>query len=226
MILLEWLKEILFPRKCVLCQVILKKDESDLCHDCRCDSPEWFDSGRKLPNFHGIAAVWFYEDQVRDSLHRYKFSGKRHYAGTYGRLLAMIVRREFPELDLITWVPVSRKRKWSRGYDQAELLAKALSRELGIPAVPTLKKIRDNPAQSGISDPARRLANVRGVYRRKGDCDLSNRKILLVDDILTTGATACSCAEVLKTSEDMELYLAVVAAGRTKRQKQNNSAPV
>jgi ComF family protein len=226
MMFLEWVKEILFPRKCVLCQTILPREQTDLCGDCRSGGSEWFNSGRKLPHFQGIAAVWFYEDQVRDSLRRFKFSGKRSYAGAYGRLLAMQVLRELPKVDLITWVPVSGKRKWTRGYDQSELLAKALSGELGIPAMPTLRKIRDNPAQSGISDPIRRLANVRDIYRLKPDCDLSGRKILLVDDILTTGATACSCAKILESGGCDALYLAVVATGRRKRHRKNDSAPV
>ena len=225
MIFFEWAKEILFPRKCVLCQMILTREQSDLCGDCRTVGSEWFNSGRKLPHFQGIAAVWFYEDQVRDSLHRFKFSGKRSYAVSYGRLLAMQVLRELPQVDLITWVPVSRKRKWNRGYDQSELLARVLSKELGIPVMPTLRKIRDNPAQSGISDPVRRQANVRDIYRLKRSCDFSGQRVLLVDDILTTGATACSCAQVLEYGGCEELYLAVVATGRTKRHKKNDSAP-
>ena len=116
--------------------------------------------------------------------------------------------------DCLTWVPVSPLRKLRRGYDQVELLAKAVGRELGMQPVPLLKKVRHNRPQSGISDGAKRRANVLGVYREMDRTAISGKRILLLDDILTTGATAGECARVLLTAGAKEIHCAVIAAAR------------
>ena len=146
---------------------------------------------------------------------RYKFHGARHYASAYGRLLAMKLQREYPEgFDILTWVPVSRLRRIRRGYDQVELLARALGRELGMVPVCTLKKIRHNRQQSRIADSARRRANVLGVYRVICSDEICGKRILILDDILTTGATVEECARMLRTYGAEEVHCAAIAAAR------------
>ena len=156
-----------------------------------------------------------YEGDVRRSIHRYKFNGQRHYAAAYGRLLAMRIQRDLPQADLITWVPVSRKRLRARGYDQVELLARAVGPELGIPVEKQLEKIRDNRANSGLKTPAERRANVLGVYRAVEPEAIRSKRVLLLDDIVTTGATASECARVLLTAGAEEVIFAAVAAAGT-----------
>ena len=159
------LEELLFPRKCILCRRFLGKDETDLCHRCRVDSPEYRYGRKKMPHTSDMTAVWFYEGLVRDSILRYKFRNARHYSGAYGRLLAMRIRRDLPEPDLITWVPISPKRLRSRGFDQVELLARAVSAELEIEAIPTLEKFRENKANSSLASSEERRANVLGLVK-------------------------------------------------------------
>ena len=210
--MLEWL----FPRKCVLCRKILPKEETDLCRVCRVDQPEYPFGKKKVPHIAAVTAVWMYEGDVRKSIHRYKFNGARHYAEVYGRLLAMRILRDLPEAEVITWVPVSRKRKRERGYDQVELLAEAVSAELGIPREALLEKFRDNRANSGLKTPAERRANVLGVYKVPEGAEIRGKRVLLLDDIVTTGATASECARVLLTAGAKEvLFAAVAAAGTT-----------
>lgn len=213
--ILTWIKELLFPPKCVLCGAILEKDELDLCRDCRVNAPE-YPIGRLKPQFlDSFAAIWYYEDTVRRSLLRYKFYGARHYAQCYGRILAMKLLQEYPEgFDVLTWVPISRLRKLRRGYDQVELLARAVGAELGMEPRPLLKKVRHNPPQSGIVGQAQRRANVLGIYRAEQEEEIIGKRILLLDDILTTGATAGECARVLLTAGAAEVHCAVVAAVR------------
>ena len=203
---------LLFPPKCVLCGKVLESNELDLCRKCRVDAPECTAKGTKLPFVDSWLAVWHYEGLVRRSLLRYKFYGKRHYALSYGRLLAMKLQREREDaFDLITWVPISRRRKLRRGYDQVELIARAVGKELGMKPVPTLKKIRHNRPQSGISDVAGRRANVLGAYRVVRPEVLSDKRVLLLDDILTTGATMSEAARMLKTAGAKEVHGAAVA---------------
>ena len=109
---------------------------------------------------------------------------------------------------------MSFRRKLRRGYDQVELLARAVGRELGMTPVPLLRKIRHNRPQSGISGMAERRANVLGVYRENGREQIVGKRILLLDDILTTGATAGEAARALLTAGAKEVHCAVVAAAR------------
>ena len=213
--LLHWFAGIIFPPKCVLCRKILEKGESDLCRCCRMDAPE-YSAGKRRPQFvDSFAAVWYYEGSVRGSLLRFKFRGARAYAESYGRLLAMkLLSAGSGDFDVLTWVPVSRMRKFRRGYDQVELIAKALGRELGVTPVPLLKKIRNNPQQSRIVGAAQRRANVLGVYQITDPKLVSGRRILLLDDILTTGATVSEASRVLLTAGAKEVHCAAVAAAR------------
>lgn len=206
---------LLYPPRCILCRRLLKKEETDLCTDCRYEAPFFPDTKRNLQFLDSFAAVWYYESSVRGSLLRFKFRGARGYADSYGKLLAMRLMQQYPEgFELLTWIPVSRLRKLRRGYDQVELLAKAVGRELGMIPVSTLKKVRHNRQQSRISEPAQRRANVLGVYRVTDPDLIRDRRVLLLDDILTTGATASEAGRVLLTAGAKEVHCAAVAAAR------------
>lgn len=206
---------LLFPPKCVLCGKILEQNEKDLCTACWVDAPECPVSRTKLPFIQSWAAVWYYEENARESLLRYKFRNHRGYAQTYGRLLARKLRQEYPEdFDILTWVPISPLRKLHRGFDQVELLAKVLGNELDMMPVKLLKKIRHNRPQSGITGQAHRRANVLGVYKVMNTEQLPNQRILLLDDIITTGATAGECARMLLTAGAKEVTVGAVAAAR------------
>lgn len=213
--LMKWILQLLFPEKCVLCARVLNAGETDLCRQCRCDSPVF--TGRKSrPQFlDSFTAVWYYEKSVRSSLLRYKFSGRRSYAASYGRLLAMELLKACPDgFDVLTWVPVSRFRKWKRGFDQVELIARSAGRELGIRPTPLLKKIRHNRPQSSLADAAHRRANVLGAYCCPVPEQAAGKRIILLDDVLTTGATASECARVLKIAGAKEVHCAAMAAVR------------
>lgn len=213
--LLEYIWELLFPSKCLLCRKILTNEELDLCHSCRTDGPECINERKKFPFIDSWAAVWYYEDNARRSLLRYKFGGARSYAVGYGRLLAMKLQETHPAgFDLLTWVPVSPLRLLRRGYDQVELLAQSVGKELGMEPTPLLKKTRHNRPQSGIIGDAKRRANVLGVYQVQNALYLQDKRILLLDDIITTGSTAGECARVLLTAGAKEVHCGAMAAAR------------
>ena len=210
---------LLFPPKCVLCGRILKGAETDLCHACRVEAPWCPVSKQKRSFLDSWVAIWYYKGYSRQSILRYKFRRARHYAPAYGRLLAMKLTEEYPEgFDLLTWVPISPLRKLTRGYDQVELLAKAVGQELGMEPVRTLRKIRHNQPQSQISGMAERRANVLGVYQAVKDVDLRDKRVLLLDDVITTGATAGECARVLLTAGATEVHCGCIAAAHPDHQ--------
>lgn len=213
--LLKLLAQLLFPSKCILCGKVLGEDELDLCRTCRVDAPEYPQGKLKLQFIDSFAAVWYYDNDVRKSLIRYKFYRARHYALGYGRLLAMKVAEKNPDgFDLITWVPISFLRKLKRGYDQDEVLARAVASELGMEHVGLLKKIRHTKPQSRIKGAEKRRANVLGAYRCLDEEAVKGKRILLIDDILTTGATASECARILLTAGAEEVHCATVAVAR------------
>ena len=213
--LYHFLIRLLFPPKCVLCGKLLKREELDLCRECRTDAPEYPNRKEKLQFLDSFTAVWYYEGRVRKSLLRYKFYNARSFAPAYGRLLAMKLLQEHPEgFDMLTWVPISPLRRFRRGYDQVELLAKAVGRELGVDPVPTLQKVRHNRPQSGIHGVEKRRANVLGAYREVSREAVEGKRVLLLDDILTTGATAGEAARILLTAGAKEVHCAAVAAAR------------
>ena len=205
----------LFPEKCALCGRILERGEWDLCQKCRVEGPDCPVSQTKYPFLDEWTALWYYEGDVRRSLLRYKFYGKRHLAACYARLLGMkLLTEDRADFDVLTWIPISGKRLRKRGFDQVQLLAEKLGGELGTVPVATLKKVRHNRAQSGITGYAQRKANVLGAYQVLNAAALQGKRVLLLDDILTTGATAGECARVLLTAGAKEVKFAAVAAAK------------
>ena len=210
--MLQRILRLLFPPKCVFCKKVLTKEETDFCHECREKEPRFEKSSFKLSFVAGWTSVWYYKDIARKSLLRYKFGGRRSYAEVYGRVLAMKLQKEGrDDFDVLTYVPTAFIRKMKRGYDQVVLLAEAVGKELNVPVAQTLRKIRNTPPQSGIKNVARRRANVLGAYRCVDADAVRGKRVLLLDDILTTGATASECARVLLTAGAKEVSCATLA---------------
>lgn len=212
--MLSALLDLLFPPKCPFCSKLLKQGQALLCPDCQRDLP-WAlgPQGERKGEFFALctAPLW-YRDKVRDSHHRYKFSGVRAYARPYAELMAQCVTdRLAGEFDVVTWVPISRRRRWKRGYDQSELLARRMARRLDMPCEPLLKKVYNTKAQSGLKGESERRANVLGAYAVCSGAQMQGRRILLVDDVMTTGATLSECARVLRTAGAAQVLCAVFA---------------
>ena len=208
--LLEALLNLLFPPKCPFCGKI--QETTGICPNCEKDLP-WIPGAEALREGPGglrcAGAVW-YEKAVRDALLRLKFQGASEIAEPLGELVARCAAEQFGgEFDTVTWVPVSRKRLRRRGYDQAELLARSACRLWETEPVRLLEKTVDNPAQSGIRDAAARRANVLGVYEDVGD--VTGKRVLLIDDICTSGATLTECVRVLENA-GAERVVCVAAA--------------
>lgn len=204
---------LIFPPKCTLCRTLLRKDETDLCHSCRTHAPTFKRAKRKIPNIAQWTAIWYYKDDVRKSIHRFKFGNARSYAEVYARLLAVKLQEAgWEPVDLVTWVPISTLRYLKRGYDQSELIANALGKELGVPTAPVLKRIRHAKPLSGIQGLAHRSARIRGAYKLLPEQDLADKRILLLDDVITTGATGTECGKLLASAKVKKVYFAAVAA--------------
>lgn len=210
--MIERILRFLFPPKCVLCKKVLSEEETDLCRSCRELQPEYPGNKIKLSFLAQWTGLWYYKENVRLSILRFKFYGHRSYGESYGRLLAMKLQRDgWDDMDVLTWIPISRRRKWTRGYDQVQVLGTVVARELGIPLVPTLRKIRHTKPQSTMGSAAHRRANILGAYQVIDPELVRGKRILLLDDIITTGTTASESARMLLTAGAKEVKLATLA---------------
>ena len=204
---------LIYPRKCLLCEKILTKQELDLCHSCREDTESFPEVKNTLSFVAGWTAMWYYKGNVRNGILRYKFYGKRNRGTNFGRLLAMhLLQRKYTDFDVLTWVPLSAAKFKKRGYDQVAQIGKAVSQELGQPLTPTLKKVRDTSTQSTLETLDARRANVLGAYVVTDPEAVKDKRVLLLDDVITTGSTASECAKTLLFSGAKEVCCAALAA--------------
>ena len=200
-----------FPRKCPFCGRPAGK--ALLCDQCAQSLPRC-EKVRQGADFGRCAAPLYYEDAVRKAILDYKFHGRLGGLDCFGRMMAETAAEVYSgEFDAVTWVPVSKRRLKKRGFDQSRYLTGSLCVDWHVMPLETLRKVVDNPAQSGIDDPAARRANVLGAYEAVSPERFAGKRLLLVDDICTTGATLAECARVLKAAgaaDVMCLTLAMV----------------
>ncbi len=163
-----------------------------------------------LRGFDAAYCYGSYEGALRELIHLYKYGRVRTLAKPLGDLLAAALPRE-ERFDAITAVPLHWRREWQRGFNQSELLARTMAARYGIPVVPALRRVRATKTQAGLSN-TRRHQNVATAFEcRRGAHALAAKRILLIDDVMTTGATAAACARALKRAGAAKVALLTVA---------------
>ena len=204
--------DVLFPPKCVFCRKILDGG-SCLCQNCIELLPYTVEGGKhEGESYTCCISALYYSGVVRKSILRYKFGGASAYAEVYGKILADCISSNLKEkYDIITWVPLSSRRRRSRGYDQSMLLALATALELEDVAVETLKKPVDIKAQSELTAKEERLENISGAFEAVNTELFEGKCVLLIDDIITTGATLSECAKALLSEGAQKVFCATLA---------------
>lgn len=207
------LMDIFFPRKCPFCGSPTGKKL--LCDDCKKSLP-WCDEERKVGALR-VTAPLYYEDGVRKAVHDLKFRSMTGGLDCFGQMMAQCAAERYSgEFDAVTWVPVSKKRLKKRGFDQARLLCASLCVDWHAAPLETLEKTVDNPPQSGIDDNAERRANVLGVYRAVNGETFEGKRLLLIDDVCTTGSTLSECARVLQAAGAADVVCLTLSMVRDK----------
>lgn len=211
-----FLLDLFFPPRCAFCHKIVENGEIRVCDHCKMNLPYTHDNGKQKKDFVKLCvAPFYYENDVRASLLRFKFGNTPSYAKVYAPYVAACIREALEDQwDLLSWIPVSRKRLRKRGYDQAEVLCRAIAEELGVASVPLLVKHRHTKAQSASGSAEKRKANIAGAYRLLDGADVRDRRILLIDDIITTGSTVTECARTLGVNGAEQVVCATVARQR------------
>lgn len=209
--------DLLFPPKCPFCQRVLDDPRAPLCPNCQPKLP-WLEGGaaeRRVDFLDSCFSPLAYRGGVPDAVHRYKFEGVRAYGEPFGLLMAQCLRDHLPQgADLITWAPLSRQRLRKRGYDQAKLLALTVGRELSIPTAAALSKVKHTQPQSQLEEESARRANALGAYTPLSGVDLSGKRVVLVDDIVTSGSTLSECAAQLRIAGAAEVVGLTLAQAR------------
>ncbi len=213
----EELLRLVYPPKCVFCGTLLEREEQDACKACLAELP-WTDESSAVRTgraFSRCVSPFFLTGKVHQALVDYKYHQRESYGVCFGRWMGACARRcRSDPFDLVTWVPVSRRRLRERGFDQCRLLAVQVAKVYGMRPVRTLKKWKDVPSlASSEASPAMRRKLVAGVYRVISPETVAGKRILLVDDIITTGSTLEEAAGTLRAAGAAEVCC--VTAART-----------
>ena len=207
--------DILYPPRCAFCGQLMERTGSGVCADCEKSLPYAGEDSvlRTAEGYLGVRA-FYYEAMVEKGVHALKFDRTAWRAGVFGRYIAQAAAEHLGgRFDAVTYVPVSWQRNYTRGFDQARLLAQAAAKVWGAKAEPTLRKIRHNRPQSSLDDPRQRRANVKGAYRALPRAPIAGRRFLLVGDVITTGSTVSACAGTLLEAGAASVVCASLAGG-------------
>jgi len=160
-----------------------------------------------------------YEGLVRDMLRDIKFRQRKYVAQGLGRLWATYIKNTLPSNAILVPLPMHTKKRRQRGFDQAQVMAQALSELTGNKLANILERTKNTPPQSGLH-PQQRIENIRGAFviKQKNQHSISEQSIILVDDIYTTGASLNECAKVLMAGGAMQVSTLTLAIALKEKQ--------
>jgi competence protein ComFC len=222
----------LFPSRCAGCGRTVRSREHHLCRSCFEKIPFLSDccpvcsgplTGGNCPAC--AERYWYikknlsiaeYGGVIKDIMHGLKFSRIRDLHAVCGSIALKKLAQSGIRADFITWVPMNGKKKWERGFNQSELIARYIAQKTGMPCRGLLRERRTSRIQKalGLRD---RFINTLERYVAIEAKDLPGRSVLLVDDIYTTGATINECARQLKTSGAGDIFSLTIARTDIKR---------
>ena len=213
------LLDLLFPPKCAFCGKLLDCS-GDICPSCETNLPYREEENIVTAigeNQYLCARTFYYDSMVRSGVKALKFGKKSCRAKTFSRYIAQTVAEQlYGQFDAVTYVPVSWQRNFTRGFDQARLLAEGTAGTWGRKAEPTLRKIRHIRAQSSLNSAHARKQNVQGAYAVLDPAKVKGRRFLLIDDVCTTGSTLAAAADALAGAGAEAVVCAVLAGGHAK----------
>ena len=174
-------------------------DETGRCALCRLG----------LRGFDAVYSYGSYEGTLRELVHLFKYGGVRPLARTFGHFMGQALPRD-AGFDVIVPMPLHWFKQWQRGFNQADVLAREIGKKWNVPVRNVIRRCKSTRPQAGLTNAKRRL-NVSGAFRARKRAPLDGQRVLLVDDVMTTGATAASCARALKIAGAKRVTLLTLA---------------
>lgn len=226
--------DLLFPPLCLLCEKAGDR-AAFLCQEhqkqiaeisqpfcSRCGHPLILNFGMrrcafcrgKILHFSRARSAALYRDSLRELILQWKLSGNTHAIYFFADLVVKALQKEewLNEIDFLSFIPLHRRKRRQRGFDQAQELARECGRLLKIPMRQSLSRIRDTPAQ-GLASTVSRQKNVENAFEAVGLDKIHGKKILLFDDVYTSGSTATEAAKALKKGGAARIYITTIARG-------------
>jgi ComF family protein len=184
------------------CSCCGKKSAISLCRSCK----------EKKHYFKKVRSAGIYDGVLKECIHLFKYDKKTYLARPLGKLLIRLIHDEqdLSKAELLVPVPLDKRRYRERGFNQAQLLAAIVSKEIGIPISGSLHRTGNAPSQTQLS-PQERLKNVKGLFKIVYNDGVINKSVLLIDDVFTTGATVDECARTLVNAGAQEVNILTVA---------------
>lgn len=225
------LGDLFLPRLCAVCDRRLCTEEAAICASCLKDMPrtnyhlkkqnpcEELFYGRIPQSSLGRATAWFHyerESPYKQILWHLKYGGQAETGRTAGRIMSKELLRDafFEGIDLIIPVPLAEKKRRQRGYNQSHFIAKGISEITGLPVITDcLRRITSNESQTHKNRVERHL-NVEGIFEAANGHLLEGKHVLLVDDVMTSGATLLACAVELSKIKDIRFSFLALACAR------------
>ena len=233
----RWLGHLLhfvLPAPCLACGIPRNRarDTLGLCEGCRAqlvawprdgcarcgrpifgEHPEGYACGRcrrRKPPFDHLESLWIYQEPLDATLLALKFRRLEYLGDNLGHRLAEAFEDSLLEVDTVVPVPLHWRRRFARGYNQSEVIARSMARAAGLPLLHALRRVRPTPPQSRLPRDERQR-NLRDAFRCRRR--LEGRRVVLVDDVVTTGATVSEAARCLRRAGAE--HLLVLTVGRT-----------
>ncbi|MDO8886576.1 ComF family protein [Candidatus Oleimmundimicrobium sp.] len=216
--------DLFYPARCRACGAFSK---NLLCPDCldsfsliqppickRCGKPcsMEVDDCRECKNkfkFSVARSLGLYEGNLRTAIHKFKYKNARGLAATFAEMMTGLAN-DFNNVDLITNVPLSRKKELYRGYNQAHLLAQEIAKRTDLICEATLRRVAEEVDQTKLSLKERKQ-NVKGAFVFNGNKNITGKSLLLIDDVFTTGSTVNECGKVLLKAGAKNLSVLTIA---------------
>jgi len=231
-LLLNGLSDLLFPFSCAVCHkgLEVRLGRYYLCAEClgkirliikeescsRCGKESAISLCKSCKEkkyyFKKARSAGIYDGVLKECIHLFKYDKKTYLARPLGKLLIRLIHDEqdLSKAELLVPVPLDKRRYRERGFNQAQLLAAIVSKEIGIPISGSLHRTGNAPSQTQLS-PQERLKNVKGLFKIVYNDGVINKSVLLIDDVFTTGATVDECARTLVNAGAQEVNILTVA---------------
>lgn len=227
----RYLINLFFPAKCIICESI--SVEENICTDCwsnltfitkpycyKCSNPFNFENDEKAlcgycimnePKYDQALSILKYDDYSKKLIHKFKYNDQLHILDYLSRLMLNLGHELIEKSDIIVPVAMHKQKLLKRGFNQSALLAAKIAQKTKLQYIPDLLIKQHNKASQAGLERKERLKNIQGNFQLNKDFDIKGKRIILIDDVITTGATVNECCKMLRKGKPAKIYVLTLA---------------